>query len=357
MLENTGVLWRDPQPQDDIAGGLTRVKFEERTDGQWDPYVPQDNEEQIGLFGDTNSCTDNACSNSIDTQANYMLANNKISPANVKRLQDAGFIVDGKFNTSERDNAIMAGTNGTDDSRPKGNYLYKPWDSARNDGMIPEADMPYPNRQRVPPFTVKDYYSGQRNDAMKAKAKLFLEIFTVQYEVVSTDIDSLKTALKQAPLPIISGVCSPWAGGIIPACDKTSGHATLLYGWSGADYWKDFDSYIPTNKKLGWGYKISYAIKGVLQLNDQLESFQHLFTRPLQLNDRGDEVKALQVAMFLNGVFHDSQLSSRELIEKFGGYFGQKTMDSVKQFQAKYGLDQVGRVGPKTLAKLNSLYS
>ena len=38
------------------------------------------------------------------------------------------------------------------------------------------------------------------------------------------------------------------------------------------------------------------------------------------------------------------------------GYFGSLTEAAVKKFQAKYGIDQTGTVGPITRAKLNSLY-
>ncbi|MFA5131778.1 MAG: peptidoglycan-binding protein [Candidatus Paceibacterota bacterium] len=37
------------------------------------------------------------------------------------------------------------------------------------------------------------------------------------------------------------------------------------------------------------------------------------------------------------------------------GYYGSLTVQAVKNFQAVYGFDQVGRVGPQTLAKINSL--
>ena len=39
------------------------------------------------------------------------------------------------------------------------------------------------------------------------------------------------------------------------------------------------------------------------------------------------------------------------------GYYGPLTASAVSQFQAAYGLPQVGRVGPMTLAKLDSIVS
>jgi peptidoglycan hydrolase-like protein with peptidoglycan-binding domain len=40
---------------------------------------------------------------------------------------------------------------------------------------------------------------------------------------------------------------------------------------------------------------------------------------------------------------------------KVTGYFGPLTKSAVMNFQNAYGIDQVGRVGPQTLAKINSL--
>jgi len=38
------------------------------------------------------------------------------------------------------------------------------------------------------------------------------------------------------------------------------------------------------------------------------------------------------------------------------GFFGPKTVTAIKKFQKKYGLPQVGRVGPATLKKLNEVF-
>ncbi len=60
---------------------------------------------------------------------------------------------------------------------------------------------------------------------------------------------------------------------------------------------------------------------------------------------KGDQVRILQAALAA-----DSDIYPEGLIS---GFYGKLTALAVKRFQKKYGLDQVGRVGPKTLAKLN----
>jgi len=77
-------------------------------------------------------------------------------------------------------------------------------------------------------------------------------------------------------------------------------------------------------------------------------SASNCFTKTLQKGVTNDEVKALQTALK-----SDSSIYPEGLVT---GYFGTLTEAAVKKFQAKYGIDQTGIVGPNTRAKLNSLY-
>lgn len=61
----------------------------------------------------------------------------------------------------------------------------------------------------------------------------------------------------------------------------------------------------------------------------------------------GEEVKLLQLALAA-----DSDIYPEGLIT---GYFGSLTFQAVKRFQKKWGIEQVGRVGSKTLSKLNKV--
>ncbi len=68
------------------------------------------------------------------------------------------------------------------------------------------------------------------------------------------------------------------------------------------------------------------------------------FTRGLALGSRGEEVKELQNRLIALGLLNVEAT----------GYFGKLTKAAVMKFQEMNGLEQVGNVGPKTRALLNS---
>lgn len=70
-------------------------------------------------------------------------------------------------------------------------------------------------------------------------------------------------------------------------------------------------------------------------------------TSQLDFGARGANVTNLQAFFADNAAIYPEGLVT--------GYFGGLTQASVKRFQAAYGFDQVGRVGPMTQAKINSL--
>lgn len=72
---------------------------------------------------------------------------------------------------------------------------------------------------------------------------------------------------------------------------------------------------------------------------------QASFNRSLSVGSTGDEVKNLQTRLLGEGFFKG----------EVTGYFGPITQKAVKAFQAKYGISQLGIVGPATRAQLNKL--
>lgn len=78
-----------------------------------------------------------------------------------------------------------------------------------------------------------------------------------------------------------------------------------------------------------------------------VSSVSYTFTKFLGFGIANNEVKMLQTKLQQLGFF-PSNIDPT-------GYFGSVTRDAVKKFQAAYGIDSVGYVGPQTRAKLNSL--
>jgi hypothetical protein len=74
----------------------------------------------------------------------------------------------------------------------------------------------------------------------------------------------------------------------------------------------------------------------------------HIFKVDLGIGMASDEVKVLQDCLKFEGVFPNNVDST--------GYYGAVTKKAVIAFQARYGIPQIGLVGPITRAKLNELY-
>lgn len=82
------------------------------------------------------------------------------------------------------------------------------------------------------------------------------------------------------------------------------------------------------------------------QLNTQLKQSLQL-TRSLSLGMTSDDIKILQQMLASDPTIYPEG--------KITGYFGSLTEKAVKKFQKKHGIEQLGNVGPKTLAKINAL--
>lgn len=73
-----------------------------------------------------------------------------------------------------------------------------------------------------------------------------------------------------------------------------------------------------------------------------------VFNKDLSFGNRSDDVRRLQELLK-----QDSSIYPEGTVS---GYFGPATRAAVRQFQKKYGLPQVGRVGPATRAKLQEIF-
>ena len=71
-------------------------------------------------------------------------------------------------------------------------------------------------------------------------------------------------------------------------------------------------------------------------------------TKTLKLGSENSEVKALQQALAQDKTIYPEG--------KATGYYGPATRNAIKRFQKRYGIEQVGFVGPLTRKKLNEVY-
>ncbi len=354
------VMPRDPVPGDWIAGAETGITFVvNEPDAQWNKpgYLNVVDFLQYCTYFDTDNCTGYGCCNSSTIQCRAHLIKGHISPADVAKLEAVGFIVDGVFQQLDPHYVgIMAGT-----KYGSGNYLYKPWDVARNIGMVPVGLIPFPEFQKTPYYGPDDYYNPALiTDQVKAAAAVYREVFETQYDIVSPDFATIAHHRQQAPICLDIGCCSPWNADPIPACSLSSGHCVTNIGAMVSDE-QIRDSYIPNNKTLGAGYNVSYAIKGVVFVKSQqpaiitVPHFQHVWAAPMQFNQTSADIKALQDFLKVDGDFPLNVPST--------GFYGNVTANAVLKFQLKYKIgDPIAQktaaghfVGALTLPVLNNL--
>lgn len=73
-----------------------------------------------------------------------------------------------------------------------------------------------------------------------------------------------------------------------------------------------------------------------------------VFTKTIRFRSRGEDVTRLQALLA-----RDKEIYPEALVT---GFYGSLTREAVKRFQKKYGLSQVGQVGPLTRKKLGEVF-
>lgn len=191
VVEQTGFLF-ELKPTDFITGSSPLIINEVMPTADWRPFAP-DGEKQYKQFTfDSMSCTTFSALSIIETWVNYLKANDKFTVGQLETMNKLGFFADGKFNCSDRFTAIMSGT------MRNGNYFQKVWDSIRNDGLLPEALLPFGGNSW-------DEYHDKNviTEEMKATALKIKEILEFSYEWLTLSLEEqnkIAPALKQCPV-------------------------------------------------------------------------------------------------------------------------------------------------------------
>jgi Putative peptidoglycan binding domain len=358
--KNTGFIAVTPRTTDWVAGQETGISgVISNSTGDWTTYLPVGEWQKLMADNfETDACVSFSAVQTLATYLEFLIQNNSVSPDALAWLTSNGYIVEGKISFSPRFTARVSGTS------EQGNNLPAVAQSTRTYGLVPDADWPWPTAEIEADSTnAWNIYYAEPPQAVLDKGKAFLQHFIPQYDwVISTGNSegqqaSIKENLTVAPLQIATEVCWPWnVATPISGCGPGSQHATELYNVEADGSYDILDHYVPFNKILAADYNISYAMRLVLAPIASVptsfpapEGFTYNFENQLDLDANGVEVTALQNALKIDGEF--------PLTVQSTGYFGGITKTALEAFQAKHGLDPVGRVGPETIEVLNQLFN
>ncbi len=289
--ENHGWLPEPIKETDYVAGEASGIEFEDiLADTNWTEYLPDDERQKINGV-ETMSCVSFSAVNSVETQANYLLAHNKFSDEARTFFINNGYIVNGKFNFSDKFIAILSGTT------REGNYLTKVADTIRKCGLIPESMLPFGN-----PSSFDEYHNpAQVTEEMKALGLESLKHFTLQYEWVKTMAPGRETIdethsriyvqMRQAPFQVAK-----------------NGHATEFYLAVFKDKFGEFDTYNPFRKNVPWITSIPTIMKLVFTAKSEYSEQEKADARRLALAFRKANKTEYLVRYHANGEAYEIML-------------------------------------------------
>jgi len=261
-LENHGFIIEPIIETDYILGDnrLTeRFAFSNkvvRQDGQWDAYLPE-REMQWRIGIETMNCTNYGTLNALETLHNALY----------------GVL----SNWSERYLGVMSGTT------QNGNSANSVAETVRKAGCIPEKELPFDD-------TIKSwaqYYSPkpmERRYIDMGKQWLDKVNFGHEYvfqasEIIASKQERLIEALKYSPCGVSVRAWQMRNGLYWKDKGTSDNHWCCCYGYEKDKYWKIYDSYDNTNKRLEWNYDFQYAKRYFLELKIQEEKTMNKLVR------------------------------------------------------------------------------
>lgn len=335
---NTGLLEVLPRPGDFVAGAETAISHVPvMPNGDWTPYFPPGEwQKDMAAKFETDACVSFSACDSMETYANWAIANGRWTDSAVQFLRDNGYFnPDGKtLNFSDRYVARMSNTT-TD-----GNSFPNVGDTIRHFGLVPETVWPFPTAaiEANPANAWAIYYTPVPAN-VQAIGQEFLKHFSPQYEWVKYPglVTNLANELEISPLWIGTEVCPPWnTSSPIQACGPGCQHGTMLGRIEAGGQADILDHYQPFVKHFAPGYDITYALRFVLTPIANMpiapESFHYTFTKQLTYKGTNDatELHALQTALQtlkrqngqaymtpgLYGIFGDATRAALDLFER-----------------------------------------
>jgi len=329
-VPQTGYIWKGVSPTDRTMG--TDFGPVTLPSGDWSKYLPSPEAQSVPFTFDTKSCTTFSALNTLEMLFNLYIEQGKFSDHQITYMQISGYFdAAGKINFSDRFTAIMSGTS------LLGNDSVSVFDSIRNQGLLPERDLPFGGKNW-------EEYHDKNNitEAMRAKAIKFVDIIvevTYAWAFVETgpvfrDVSRsiARDALTRAPLQI--GIKYPATHAIVSYA-MTSSKASI------------FDSYDPYTYKYLLSEPIHFGMKPAITVKPVINYPVYTFARTLHTGifDNKD-VKMFQSVLFLEGFLQEKYIT---------GNFLALTKEAAMKWQAAHHLLTDGVIGQKSIKVLNEL--
>ena len=221
----------------------------------WSEYLPEGELQQVNGV-DLYDCVSNGSVEAVEVQLNAFLIEGLLSENAKNWLIENGYLVNGKFDLSERYIAKLSGTD------PQwGNTWQNVADAIRHWGVVPESKWDS-NVSSIGEF-YKDVPQSVKDLGLE-----FLKWFDITYEIVSQGMplnrETIAYHLKHAPLQVIGFVCSGWnTQNPVKSCPPGGGqHCTLLYSLGSYNV---LDTYVIYLKTLTDDYPLNFAGKIIIK--------------------------------------------------------------------------------------------
>lgn len=241
MNQQYGFIHPEIQPSDYIFGDAQIDAPILQADGQWDSYLPDFELQNIGF--ETYACASFGSLNCIETL--------------LKR----------KFNFNDNySDRYIAKLTGTD--KLHGNDPQKIAEFIRKNGDVLEYEWPMLN------VTTFDDYYRTPPAPLAPSALTFTNHYTFLHDYVPTDPKSLMNALRYSPVGFSVYAWQQIGDDLYAAApdEISQNHWTMLYGYSEGLYWKVFDSYDNSHKKVEWSHRPAFAKRYHIDLAPQTVS-------------------------------------------------------------------------------------
>lgn len=223
-------------------GGLPLV-----SDGQWDSFVPPDELQDKGFS--SMACTSFGTLNCVEAL----------------ERQEFG-------DTTEYSDRFLAGMSGT---TQYGNDPNTVAETLRKKGCALEADWPY----GADITTWGQFYQTPPYNIITS-ALQFIAEYDFGHEWGKNDQASMMDALRYSPLGVtVYAWNQPDSDGIYHRNGMSSEHWVMIYGFVANHYWKCFDSYDNTHKKLAWDFGFELVKKYTLHKQVIREDWWVVFVR------------------------------------------------------------------------------